>query len=172
MKISSFVIGTWRVMSILFVFGLSVFSYSLFSDDVGVHFDELGIADKFLSKSTIFYIAAALILVNNVLILNVSRRILTLPSHLLPIPNQTEWAAQRDVLNEHLKNWFYCLIATINTITGLGVLTLATLNSNQSQQRVWEFDWLFYLTISLLVVILLALPARLAIKPRLEQEIA
>jgi len=159
-------------MSILMVFGLSIFSYTLFSDDVGVHFDELGIADKFLSKSTIFYIAVALILVNNVLIMNISKRLLILPSHLLPIPNQTEWAAQRDVLNEHLKNWFYCLIAAINTITGLSMLTLATLNSNQSQQRVGEFGWLFYLTVSLLIVILLALPIRLATKPTLQQETA
>ncbi|TAF93959.1 MAG: hypothetical protein EAZ26_02890 [Runella slithyformis] len=165
MKISSFIVGTWRVLSILLVFGLSVFSYTLFSEDVGVHFDQFGKADKYLRKSDIFYIAMGLILVNNVFLLGLGRRLLTMPSHLLPIPNQAAWSANREALNEHLKNWFYCLVAAINTIAALGIFSLASVNNTTTQYTVNSFDWLIYLTCGLLIVILFALPIRLAIKP-------
>ena len=70
------------------VFGVSVYSYSLFSEDVGVHFDAAGKADEFIRKSEIFYIIVGLILVNNVLLLALGRQLLKIPNELLPIPNR------------------------------------------------------------------------------------
>lgn len=171
-KISTFVIRIWRGLSVLLVFGLSVFSYTLFVEDVGIHFDQFGKADRFLRKSDIFYLVMGVILVNNVLLKWLGDRLLTLPSHLLPIPNQDFWAANRPALNEHLKNWFYCLIASINTVTALTMLALATVNSNQFKNGINDFNWLFYLTIGTLLLVLVALPLRLSAKPKLAVDAA
>ena len=171
-KISTFVLRIWRGLSILLVFGLSVFSYSIFVEDVGIHFDQFGKADRFLRKSDIFYVVVGLIVANNVLLKWLGDRLLTLPSHLLPIPNQNFWANHRDQLNEHLKNWFYALIASINTVTGLSMLALATVNSNQFKNGINDFIWLFYLTVGMLLFIIVALPVRLSAKPKLATDAA
>jgi uncharacterized membrane protein len=172
MKISTFVIRIWRMISVAVVFGLSVFSYTLFPSEVAVHFDALGQADRFIQKSNVFYVVMGLILVNNVLLMAFSKRFLTLPTHLLPIPNQESWTLQREVLNEHLKNWFYCLMAAINTITGLGMLALASVNNKQFAYNIGNFDWIFYLAFAMLFLILVALPLRLFIKPTPSTEVA
>ncbi|WP_428661063.1 hypothetical protein [Runella sp.] len=168
MKFTTLAIRIWRLCSMLAVFGTSIYSYSLFSNDVGVHFDALGKADEFMSKSDIFYIIVGLILVNNVLFPALGRQLTKLPSHLLPIPNQLEWAAQRDELNEHLLNWIYSLVAMINTIIAMTVFALATVN-NEFTFKIGDFEGLFYLVVVLLLVIVLALPVRLMLKPKEEE---
>lgn len=152
----------------LAVFGASIYSYSLFSNDVGVHFDASGKADEFMSKSDVFYIIVGLILVNNVLFTALGRQFTKLPSHLLPIPQQAAWAAQRDEFNEHIINWIYCLVAMINTIIAMTVFALATVN-NEFTFKIGDFEGLFYLVVVLLLVIVLALPVRLMLKPKAEE---
>lgn len=167
MKFTTLAIRTWRFFSMIAVFGASIYSYSLFGNDVGVHFDALGKADEFMSKSDIFYIIVGLILANNVLFTALGRQLIKLPSHLLPIPHQSEWTAQRDELNEHLLNWIYCLVAMINTIIAMTVFALATVN-NEFTFKISDFEGLFYLVVLLLLIIVLALPARLMMKPKAE----
>jgi len=169
MKISTFVFRVWRAFSMLAVFGISVYSYSLFGSDVGIHFDAAGKADEFMRKSDVFYIIVGLILVNNVLLMALGQRLLKLPSHLLPIPNQSEWAAQRDTLNEHLRNWVYGLIAMINTLIAMTVFSLATVN-NEFKYKISDFEGLFYIVIISLFIIIIALPIQLMIKPKLENQ--
>ncbi|MFN4147638.1 MAG: hypothetical protein ACK4GN_17570 [Runella sp.] len=168
MQFATFAIRAWRVFSMMLVFGGVVYSYTLFSADVGIHFDEQGKPDEFMHKSDIFYLLVGIILTNNVLIMALARQLLKLPGHLLPIPHQAEWAAQRDLLNEHLQNWFYALIAMINTLVALTVLVLATVNS-EFKYKIYDFTWLFYLVIFSLLVIIVALPIRLSIKPKAEE---
>jgi uncharacterized membrane protein len=167
MKITTLAIRVWRMFSMIAVFVVSVYSYSLFSEDVGVHFDASGKADEFVRKSEIFYIIVGLILVNNVLLMALGRQLLKIPNDLLPIPNRIEWAAQRDELNEHLRNWIYSLVAMINTIVGMTVFALATVN-NEFTYKIADFEGLFYLVVGLLIIILISLPIRLMIKPKLE----
>jgi uncharacterized membrane protein len=168
MKITTFSIRIWRVFSMIAVFVVSVYSYSLFGQDVGIHFDATGKADEFMRKSDVFYIVVGLILANNVLLMALGRQLLKLPSDLLPIPNQVEWSAQRDELNEHLRNWIYCLVAMINTLVAMTVFALATVN-NEFKYKIADFEGLFYLVVSLLLIIVLALPVRLMIKPKVEE---
>ena len=168
MKISTFVIRVWRFLSMLLAVGAVGFSYLVLPTDVGVHFDSAGKADEFMSKNDIFYFAVAIVIVNNVLIMALAKKILTLPSHLLPIPNQTEWSAHREEFNMHLKSWFYCLIASINTIFGFMLLALGTVNSNQFKFKLSDFSWLFYMTIVMLLIVGIALPVRLMMKPNEE----
>ncbi len=168
MKFTTLAIRTWRFFSMIAVFGTSIYSYSLFSADVGVHFDAFGKADEFIGKSDVFYILVALIVANNVLFPALGRQLIKLPSHLLPIPNQTEWTAQRDDLNEHIQNWIFSLVAMINTIIAMTVFVLATVN-NEFTFKIGDFEGLFYLIVILLLIIVLALPIRLIIKPKVEE---
>lgn len=166
MKISTFVIKTWRFLSLVMVLAAVGLSYSVLPDDVGVHFNTEGKPDEYLHKSDIFYLAVAIIIVNNTLIMALGKKLLSLPSNLLPIPNQIEWAAHRDEFNEHLKNWFFCLIASINTILGFTLFALGTVNSNQFKYKIGEFGWLFYMTFAILFIVGISLPIRLLIKPK------
>jgi len=168
MKITTFAIRVWRVFSMITVFGVSLYSYSLFGQDVGIHFNAQGQADEFMLKSDIFYIVVGLILVNNVLLLSVGRSLLKIPSELLPIPNQQLWAQHREELNEHLQNWIYCLVAMINTSIAMTVFVLATVN-NQFKFKIGDFNGLLYLIVGFLVAIILALPIRLMMKPSPEE---
>ncbi|MFN8349275.1 MAG: hypothetical protein U0X91_30015 [Spirosomataceae bacterium] len=168
MKITTFAIRVWRVFSMIAVFGVSVYSYSLFSEDVGVHFDAAGQADEFVRKSEIFYIIVGLILLNNTVLTALGRQLLKVPSHLLPIPNREVWAAQRDKLNEHFQNWIYCMVAMINTLIAMTVFALATVN-NEFTYKISDFEGLFYLVVGLLIIVVAALPVRLLIKPAPEE---
>lgn len=146
------------------VFGASMYSYSLFGQEVGVHFNALGQADEFMLKSDIFYILVGLILTNNVLLLSVGRALLKLPSNVLPIPNQTLWAEHREELNEHIRNWIYSLVAMINTSIALTIFALATVN-NEFKFKIGDFNGLLYLIVGFLLAIIVALPIRLMMKP-------
>ncbi|HAO48440.1 MAG TPA: hypothetical protein DCR35_03550 [Runella sp.] len=141
-----------------------MYSYSLFGQEVGVHFNALGQADEFMLKSDIFYILVGLILTNNVLLLSVGRALLKLPSNVLPIPNQTLWAEHREELNEHIRNWIYSLVAMINTSIALTIFALATVN-NEFKFKIGDFNGLLYLIVGFLLAIIVALPIRLMMKP-------
>lgn len=150
------------------VFVVSVYSYSLFGEDVGIHFDAAGKADEYLRKSDVFYIIVGLILLNNVFLLSLGRQLLKIPSDRLPIPNQADWVQQREELNEHLQNWIYCLVAMINTLIGMTVFALATVN-NEFKYKIADFGGLFYIVFFSLLIIVVSLPVRLLMKPKIEE---
>lgn len=165
MKLSTFAIKAWRIFSMIAVFGISVYSYSLFATDVGVHFNSAGQADEFMTKSDIFYILAGLIVVNNVLLPALGKQLLKIPTNLLPIPHQEIWEDQRDNLEEHIQNWIYALVAMINTSIAMTVFALATVN-NEFKYKIGDLEGLFYIVVVSLLFIIIALPIRLFIKPR------
>ncbi len=168
MKISTYSIKVWRFLSMALVIASAGFTYSILPDEVAVGFGPSGQPKDYMLKSNIFYIAVGIILVNNVLIMSLAKRLLKFPANLLPIPNQTDWTAHREALNEHLQNWFYCIVASINTILALTLFTIGTVNSNQFKYHLSDFGWLFYLTVFMLLAILISLPIRLLMKPRNE----
>ena len=165
MKVTTFSIKIWRWFSILLVVGGLAWTYSLLSDLVAVDFASSGLAQNYLEKDTIFYIAMGLIIFNNVVIAAMAKHIARVPVSLLPIPNRLAWATHREELNEHLTNWLYCLVAAINTIVALSLFALATVNSNQFKQDVFSFAWLFYLGFGMLIAVFVALPIRLLRPP-------
>ncbi len=165
MKVSTFSIKIWRWFSILLVVGGLGWTYSLLPDLVAVGFASSGIAENYVEKSTIFYIAAGLIIFNNVVIRAVAKQIVKVPISLLPVPNRRTWADHRELLDEHLTNFLFCLIAAINTIVALSLFALGTVNSNQFKQDIFSFAWLFYLGFGMLIAIFVALPIRLMRPP-------
>jgi uncharacterized membrane protein len=164
-KVTTFSIKIWRWFSILLVVGGLAWTYSLLPDLVAVGFASSGIAENYLPKDTIFYITMGLIVFNNVVIAAMAKAIGKVPASLLPIPNRHVWAGQREELNEHLVNWLYCLVAAINTIVALSLFALGTVNSNQFNQDVFSFAWLFYLGFGMLILIFVSLPLRLLRAP-------
>lgn len=149
----------------LLVVGALAWTYSLLPDLVAVGFAASGLAQNYLEKDTIFYIAMGLIIFNNTVITTMARQIAKVPISLLPIPNRRAWAGFRDELDEHLVNWLHCLVAAINTIVALSLFALATINSSQFKQDVFSFAWLFYLGLGMLLLIFIALPIRLLRAP-------
>ncbi|MCE7063477.1 MULTISPECIES: hypothetical protein [Dyadobacter] len=164
MKITTFAIKIWRWMSILFVVGALVWTYSLFPEMVAVDFANTGLAERYVSKEHIFYIIMGLFLLNNVVIAAFARHISNVDPMHLPIPNRKAWAQNRPELNEHLINWIYFLVAVINTIMGFSLFALATINSTQYKLDVFDFSWVYYAGIVLIVAVFL-LPLRLLRPP-------
>jgi len=165
LKVSTFSLKIWRWFSILLVVGALGWTYSLLPDLVAVDFAPSGLAENYVEKSTIFYIVMGLIIFNNVVIRAIAKQVGKVPLNLLPVPNRRAWASFREELDEHLTNWLYSLVAAINTIVALSLFALGTLNSNQFNQDVFSFAWLFYLGFGMLIIIFIALPVRLMRPP-------
>jgi hypothetical protein len=164
MKVTTFAIKVWRWMSLLFVIGALLWTYSLFPDMVAVDFSDTGLAEKYVDKEHVFYIVMGLFLLNNVIITGLARHISKVDAMHLPILNKKTWALHREELNEHLINWLFCLVAVINTIIGFSLLSLATINSTQYKVDVFDFSWLYYAGLGMIIIVFL-LPLRLLWSP-------
>ncbi|MVM29191.1 hypothetical protein GO755_04040 [Spirosoma sp. HMF4905] len=165
MKAGTFFVRVWRILSIAgFLFALFS-SYISYPDEVNVRFDDLNHPLQTINREVIFYIAIAIFLVNNTLVNAVSRLFLRVPTAQLPVPNHTIWADHRPKLNLIFKEWFTMIIASINTILGLGLLVLSFLNRSDRPIRYIEYAWLLPLTTAILIAVLAWLPIRLFMKP-------
>jgi hypothetical protein len=164
MKITTFAIKVWRWMSVLFVIGALVWTYSLFPEMVAVDFSSTGLAELYVDKEHIFYIIMGLFLLNNVMIAAFARHIPKVDPDHLPILNKKIWAQHREQLNEHLVNWLYFLVAVINTIIGFSLFALATINSTNYKMDVFDFSWVYYAGLGLIILVFL-LPLRLLWPP-------
>ncbi|REA62343.1 hypothetical protein DSL64_08745 [Dyadobacter luteus] len=160
MKIGTFFFKVWRWASVLLVIGALVWTYSLFPEMVAVDFSDTGLAERYVNKEHIFYIVMGLFLVNNVLIAGLVKQIPNMDAAHLPILKRDVWAKHREELNEHLTNWLFCLMAVINTIMGFSLFALATINSDNFKMDVFDFSWIYYVGMALLIVVFL-LPIRL-----------
>ncbi|SKC17740.1 hypothetical protein [Dyadobacter psychrophilus] len=170
MKVTTFGIKVWRWLSLVLVIAALVWTYSVFPQTVAVDFSDNGLAEKYLEKEHIFYIVMALFLLNNVLITGLARHIPNVDPMHLPILNKKVWAQHREELNEHLINWLYCLVAVINTIIGMSLFALATINSQQYKLDVFDFSWLYYAGLGLMIIVFL-LPLRLLWTPTPEDKL-
>ena len=165
MKTSTFFVRVWRFTSIAgFLFSLFN-SYISYPGDVAVRFDAASQPIQFIDRETIFYIAVAIFLVNNTLINAVARLFPRIPTARLAIPNQQAWASHRPALNEVMNNWFYALMAAINTILALGLMVLSFLNRSARAIEPFEYAWLLPLSTVMLIIVLVSLPIRLFMKP-------
>jgi hypothetical protein len=170
MKVTTFAIKIWRWASLLFVIGALMWTYSLFPDMVAVDFSDSGLAEKYVSKEHVFYIVMGLFLLNNVIITGLAKHIHKVDVNNLPIINKKAWATNRPELDEHLTNWLYCLVAVINTIIGFSLLALATINSMQYKMDVFDFSWVYYVGLGLIIFVFL-LPLRMLWAPAPEDKL-
>jgi len=169
MKIGTFSIKIWRWFSMLLVFGALGWTYSVFPEQIAVDFAASGLAEIYVNKEHLFYIVMVFFILNNVILSAFARQIPKIDASRLPIPKKEIWAQFRDELNEHLINWLYCVVASINTIIGLSLFALATINSSQYKLSVFDFAWVSYLGLALLIFVFL-LPLRLLRTPVPKEE--
>lgn len=165
MKTGTFFVRVWRIMSILGLLFALFNSYISYPSDVAVRFDELTNATQFIDREVIFYIAVAIFLINNTLINAVARLFPRIPTDKVPVPNKAAWARHRDRLNEVVTNWFYALMAAINTVLALGLMVLSFLNRSGHEMNPVDYAWLLPLSTAILIIVLVALPIRLFMKP-------
>ncbi|WP_080241246.1 hypothetical protein [Spirosoma rigui] len=165
MKTGTFFVRVWRIVSILGLLFALFNSYISYPSDVAVRFDELTNATQFIDRETIFYIAVAIFLINNTLINAVARLFPRVPTEQVPVPNKAVWTRHRDQLNEVVTNWFYALMAAINTVLALGLMVLSFLNRSGHDIRAVDYAWLLPLSTAILISVLVALPIRLFMKP-------
>ena len=165
MKVGTFFVRTWRVLSILgFVFALFT-SYISYPGEVAVRFDDLKQPIQTVNRELIFYIAVAIFLINNTLINAIAKLFRRVPTTQIPIPNQGIWVSYRSQLNEIFTNWFSALMAAINTVLALGLFVLSLLNRSDRSMQPYDYAWLLPVITAILIAVLIALPIRLFMKP-------
>ena len=165
MKVGTFFVRTWRVLSILgFVFALFT-SYISYPGEVAVRFDDLKQPIQTVNRELIFYIAVAIFLINNTLINAIAKLFRRVPTAQIPIPNQGIWVSYRSQLNEIFTNWFSALMAAINTVLALGLFVLSLLNRSDRSMQPYDYAWLLPVITAILIAVLIALPIRLFMKP-------
>lgn len=155
----------------LMVVGSLMWTYSVFPEQIAVDFASSGLAEVYVNKEHLFYIVMGFFILNNVIITAFAKQVPKIdPSH-LPIPKRKIWQKPefRAELNEHLTNWIFCIVAGINTVMSFSLLALATINSNQFKLNVFDFAWVSYLGLALLLLVFL-LPLRLLRTPTPEEE--
>lgn len=165
MKTGTFFVRIWRTVSILALVFVLFNSYISYPSEVAVRFDELKQPVQFVSRETLFYIAVAIFLINNTLINAVARLFPRVPTAQILVPNQRVWASHRSALNVVVTNWFYALMASINTVLALGLMVLSFLNRSARTIQAVDYAWLLPLSTAILIIVLVALPIRLFMKP-------
>lgn len=165
MKTGTFFVRVWRIISILGLLFALFNSYISYPSEVAVRFDELNQPVQFIGRETLFYLAVAIFLINNTLINAVARLFPRVPTAQVPVPNQRVWANHRAAMNGIVTNWFYALMAAINTILALGLMVLSFLNQSARSIQPVDYAWLLPLSTIILIIVLVSLPIRLFMKP-------
>lgn len=171
MRVGTFFIRVWRSLSVVGLIVALLNSYVSYPGEVAVLFNSAGQATQYLGRETLFYASIAIFLVNNILINSIARLIPKLPMSQIPVP--PVWANHRDELNEILVNWFYALMASVNTILGLSLMVLSFLNRSDFRVDQYTYSWLLPLSVFMLGAVIIALPIRLIVlKPSSTNEFA
>jgi hypothetical protein len=165
MKVSTFAVKLWRWSSMLAFAAILTYTYTSFDQTVAVHFTPERRPDAFLERDALFYGCVAIFLLNNTLINLLANLFPRIPNGSLPVPNQSVWAAHRRQLNELAENWFYALMAAINTVMALALWVLSNLNKQLGNGDLSGFQWLLPACALLFAVVILSLPIRLMMKP-------
>ena len=165
MSISTFAIKIWRLGSILLLLGALIWTYSVMDAIVAVGFNESGEAAFSVSKDTVFYVIMGIFIVNNILLMSLAKYLNKVPFGSLPVPNRSAWVHSQEEVREIISNWVGALVAAVNTILGLSLFALATVNSKVFNWDVFSFSWIAYVGIAMLVIIIIVLPVRLSRPP-------
>lgn len=145
------------------------YAYTSFDQTLAVHFTPERRPDAFLERDVLFYGCVAIFLLNNTLINLLAKLFPRIPNGSLPVPNRAVWAAHRQQLNELAENWFYALMAAINTVMTLTLWVLSDLNKQLGDSALSGFQWLLPVCTLIFATVILSLPIRLMMKPNREE---
>ena len=163
MKISTFVIRVFRVLSLI-LFVLALFrTYLNLPGQVTVHYDALGTPDGFINKTQLFYGLAIFVVVLNVLLSVLALYVPAVPVRVWRMPHRDHWRVHKRLFVEIVTHWLFTLILLLNVFVTLSLLVLWWLNTNE-KSSVQSFGWVLGLGVLLLLGWAVALPLRLSIK--------
>lgn len=169
MKVSTFAIRLWRLASLIGFASILIYTYVSLETTVAIGFTPDSRPDVFLSRDYLFYGCVAIFLINNTLINALTKLFPKVSGTVLPIPNQQLWLENRHQLNEIFQNWFYCLMASVNTIMALALFVLGRLNTQLGSTSLSGHQWLLPVCLAIILIVVISLPIRLAIKPVAEE---
>ncbi|GAB3912686.1 hypothetical protein GCM10028803_56050 [Larkinella knui] len=169
MKISTFAIRLWRLASLIGFAVLLIYTYVSLETKVAVSFTPDSRPDVFISRDYLFYGCVAIFLINNTLINTLTKLFPKVSGTALPIPNQQLWLEHRDQLNEIFRNWFYSLMAAVNTVMALSLYVLGRLNTQLGATQLSGHQWLLPVCTAIILIVIISLPIRLAMKPAAEE---
>ncbi|MBN8826159.1 MULTISPECIES: hypothetical protein [unclassified Spirosoma] len=164
MKAGTFFVRTWRILSIIGFVGSLFASYISYPEEVAVRFDDLKQPIQTINRETIFYLSVAIFLIANTVLRAISKLFLRVPTAQIPVPTGV-WTSHRSLLNEIFTNWFYALIAAINTILAMGLFVLSLVNRADRSLQPFDYAWLLPISTVILIAVLAGLPIRLFMKP-------
>ncbi|MGA0560649.1 hypothetical protein ACO2Q8_28550 [Larkinella sp. VNQ87] len=169
MKVTTFAIRLWRLASLIGFASLLIYTYVSLETTVAVGFTPDSRPDVFISRDYLFYGCVAIFLINNTLINTLTKLFPKASGTALPIPNQQLWLQNRTQLNEIFQNWFYCLMAAVNTVMALALFVLGKLNRQLGSTSLSGHEWLLPVCTAIIVIVVVSLPIRLAMKPAVDE---
>ena len=169
MKVTTFAIRLWRLASLIGFASMLIYTYTSLEATVAVGFTPDSRPDVFISRDYLFYGCVAIFLINNTLINMLTKLFPKVSGTALPIPNQQRWLQHRDQLNEIFQNWFYCLMAAVNTVMVLALYVLRQLNNQLGSTQLTGHQWLLPVCVAIILIVIVSLPIRLAMKPDAEE---
>ncbi|MFC5412689.1 hypothetical protein ACFPMF_25410 [Larkinella bovis] len=168
MKVSTFAIRLWRLASLVGFAALLIYTYVSLETNVAVGFTPDSRPDLFLDRDYLFYGCVAIFLINNTVINVLTKLFPKVSGTALPIPNQPLWVENRSQLNDIVRDWFYCLMAAVNTVMALALYVLGKLNKQLGETSLSGYQWLLPVCTAILGIVIVSLPIRLAMKPTAE----
>ncbi|GAB3313233.1 hypothetical protein GCM10027299_00030 [Larkinella ripae] len=168
MKVTTFAIRLWRLASLIGFASILIYTYVSLETTVAVGFTSDSRPDVFISRDYLFYGCVAIFLINNTLINTLTKLFPKVSGTALPIPNQQRWLENRSQLNEIFQNWFYCLMASVNTVMALALYVMGRLNTQLGSTNLSGHQWLLPACVAIIGLVVVSLPIRLAMKPAAE----
>jgi len=165
MKISTFTALVARWLTMVLAIGAIVWTYSVNAPEVTLSYDGNGNPSVVVTKSQLFYLAAAIFLISNVLLAHMKKQIPGIPIAVMPIPHKKLWAESRPELDEFLGNWLFAVISAVNFILSLGLFIVASDNSLQFKLNLGDFNWVYYASYVILFAVLVLIPLKLLRPP-------
>jgi uncharacterized membrane protein len=155
-----------KVITLLLFIGLLLYLYFLLPEQIGIHFNQFGQADNYLSRSQFFYTAGLFLIFFNIAISLLGRFLAAMPASLLPVPNRDFWSATPELriqLNYLLRNWLNGFMALINIVMALTLFVVFKINTDLDAS-IGNYGWVFIGALAAIAAWVAYLPVRLMMR--------
>lgn len=146
----------WRIGSFILLSVVLMFCYTTLPENIAIGFAENGQPVKFIDKQSFFYWSCAIILGINFLVGILSGFIAKVDFRKIYKSAQSPQA-----INSVFKGWFSALLAFVNTYLVFVLLGLYNINSREDQSLDFNYNYLLWIGVLGLAIILIFLPFKL-----------
>jgi hypothetical protein len=149
----------WRIGSLILLSAVFLFCYTNLPENVAIGFNQAGEANSFIGKQHFFYWVGGVILGVNFLIRLLENALIKLDFRKLF--SGSSWGSNPNSTGKFLKGWFAALLAFINTYLVFVLLGLDKINSSKYKELDFNYNYLLWVGILILLIILMFLPYKL-----------